>query len=246
MNKLTIVILTHRLDTRFDDSLDSALFADKVLVVTNGSQRYSPQQGHQVTTHHLIGEITDFAQARNQTLALVDTDWVFFLDSDEVVPKETAAKIRDAIKNQKISGIWLKRQDIFYGRALRWGEAGGQWLLRIGRREALHFERPVHEVAVIKGQQLRLHATVHHFAHANISEFWQAISSYSQLEAKYRLKQGEGFSLIQLVCYPLGKWIVNYIFKGGLFDGWRGLVYAYVMSCHSLMVRVFIYEATRK
>ena len=44
----------------------------------------------------------------------------------------------------------------------------------------------------------------------------------------------------------VAKFVSNYWLKAGFLDGWRGLIYAVVMSIHSLAVRVFIYEQQQK
>ena len=46
----------------------------------------------------------------------------------------------------------------------------------------------------------------------------------------------------QMIVYPIGKFINNFILELGFLDGWRGLIYAFIMSLHSLWVRVYWYE----
>jgi hypothetical protein len=112
------------------------------------------------------------------------------------------------------------------------------------RKRASQFVRPVHEIAQIEGKLHLSKITILHFAHQNINEFFQAIAGYAQIEAEHRQESRLPVWLLGLktIIYPLAKFCQNYFFKLGLLDGWRGLVYASLMSLHSLSVRVFSYE----
>lgn len=247
MNKVSVIIITHRTDDRFIKSVESAAFADEIIIVTFGNlslpdfhPKFSPK------IKHVRGgeQIQDFALARNQALEKASSEWVLFLDSDEIIEPSSVAIIQEKIQQPGLAGIFVQRQDVFYGRKLKWGETGRHWLLRLAARSTIHFERPVHEVAVVDGVKSMAPIVLLHYAHPTISDFWQAISRYSLMEAQYRANQNQRFSIWQLIFYPPAKFILNYFLKLGFLDGWQGLVYAIMMSIHSLMVRVFLYEAT--
>ena len=112
------------------------------------------------------------------------------------------------------------------------------------RKEASQFVRPVHEVAQIKGKVISSHISLLHFAHQTIAEFFQDITHYAKIEAEYqRDSRLSSFKLgLKTLIYPTLKFCQNFFCKLGFLDGWRGLVYAILMSMHSLMVRVFSYE----
>lgn len=82
--------------------LDSILTAvDEIIVVDTGStdrtvgilETYSRRYGH-VKLHHFKWT-NDFSAARNFSLSKVTKDWVFVVDSDDVLPAEDHGKIRE-------------------------------------------------------------------------------------------------------------------------------------------------------
>ena len=50
------------------------------------------------------------------------------------------------------------------------------------------------------------------------------------------------FSLFELLFFPVIKFIYSYIIQLGVLDGFAGLTMSYMMSIHSLCVRIKMYE----
>jgi len=221
---ISVIILKHRDDARLRDCVASVGWASEVKAVENKIA------------------ISDFAQVRNDALHEIKHDWVFFVDSDEVVDEATPKLLEPLLNQPNISGMTVKRVDIFLGKELHWGEVGNVRLLRIMKKNSAHFERAVHEVAKVEGNTIDSGIILRHYAHQSVSEFLQKIIFYIQIEAQLRAKNGERFQLWQLLLYPPAKFFVNYFLKLGFLDGWRGLIYATMMSIHSAGVRATLYE----
>jgi hypothetical protein len=185
--------------------------------------------------------LSDFAQIRNQAIAQATQPWVFLVDSDEVVTSESVTEIKRVLESNA-DGVRVKRSDAFYGQTLNWGEVKNVRVTRLGKKNKLRFVRPIHEVGVVEGQVVEAEIELKHYSHRSIAEFLQSVTSHAQREARFRQANGQNFSLFQLLIYPVAKIGYNLLFKLGILDGWRGVVYAVMMSLHSLLVRVFMYE----
>ena len=228
---LSIIILTHRNDERFEKCLASAQFAQEIIV-----------EKHE--------NIVDFSQARNNALKKTTQPWVFFLDSDEVISDDSVRVIEEILSNNNLDGVFIKRKDIFYGKILEWGEVRNVWLLRMFKKGKAKFVRPVHEKAIVQGSVKKMPIIINHHAHLSVAGFIEDISKYSEIEAKFRLKKSEkNFKknkiIIEMLIFPPAKFIFNFFLKLGFLDGWRGLIYAMTMSIHSIVVRIFLYELTK-
>lgn len=225
---LTVVILTNRHDKRFQAARRSAQRASEVLI--KDTQGKPP--------------ITNFSAVRNAMLTKAKHEWVLFLDSDEVIDEKSWPHIELCVRNNALSGMWVRRKDVFYGKTLHFGEAGNTWILRLVRKSTTKFIRPVHERARVEGETQRSRITLFHFSHPTLSDFLSDIARYAQLEARYQADTRLPVFLLGLktFLFPVGKFFMNYIVRFGFLDGWRGLAYALMMSLHSLWVRVFSYE----
>lgn len=243
---LTVIILTNRSDARFEKALNSVSWAAQVLVVNTNAQlqlddlkkEYNFELVHQPTNPDSF----NFSTLRNKAILIAKHEWIFFLDSDEWLPAKWVPEIIARMENKTCYAVSVKRQDIFLGRLMRWGEIGNVNLVRLGKKSYLRFSRAVHEIPFTDHFVCHSPLTIMHESHLSTGEFFSKISWYAQLEAKERLAQGSTFNLLEALLYPVGKFVVNYFLKLGLLDGWRGFIYALMMSCHSLFVRIYLYE----
>jgi len=181
--------------------------------------------------------ITDFAFLRNEALRLTTQEWVFFLDSDEVLQPFSTAKLQKTLQTTTASGFFCTRSDFFHGKQLHYGEAGKQKLIRLVRASATRFTGKIHEVAQVAGRVDQSELLVYHFSHESISEFIADVTKYAT-----QLGNNRDFSLFELLVYPPAKFVYTYIFLLGFLDGYRGLSYALIMTLHSITVRITAYE----
>lgn len=243
---ITIVILTHRADPRFINTLSSASWADQIIILDHHTQTdWRSVKIPANTTIIDVPKVSDFSVVRNSVWKSIATDWVLFLDSDEVITKELRTEIRSAMKREAIVGVSIPRRDIFLNQALHYGEVGNIRSLRLCRAGLGDWKGKVHEVLHVTGDVTTLNTPILHYPHQSIAQFVEKVSWYARLRAE-ELSKTKQFSLWQAVLFPLGKLVLNLVVKQGLRDGYRGIIYALVMSIHSLAVRANRYELEQK
>ncbi|MDZ7586323.1 MAG: glycosyltransferase family 2 protein [Patescibacteria group bacterium] len=253
--KLSAIILTKNgNDSKFKRAVESVKFADEVLVVKEKSS------------------INDFSGVRNRALDRAKGEWVVFVDSDEIVTAELKEEIlyrfrippslTDRLRELFVHGSWsairragksgmtgykLRRQDRFLGKWLKYGETANVRLLRLAKKDAGRWVRPVHEVWKVAGNVGELKNPLLHYSHDSIEGMVEKLDRYSGMEGEWRLgklgRLGELGILIEMVLFPVGKFIQNYIFRLGFLDGMAGFIHAGMMSGHSFLVRAKILNA---
>lgn len=249
ISDLTVVIITNKNDEKFIQSLKSAQVAEKVLVVDNNSgnnwRKLKTRFEFKLLSHEK--RIANFSKIRNEALESVKTPWVFFLDSDETLGENKAElenneqKIEKVIIDDLYDGVTIVRQDVFHNKALRYGEASDTKIIRLFKTDKGKFTRNVHEVAKINGSIGSSEIKVSHFSHENIAEFFMSVSKYAKLASKNE-RSSLLENIIKMMLFPVAKFVKNYILKLGFLDGYRGFIYAFLMSLHSFFVRVFYFE----
>lgn len=216
MNTISCIILNdHNRDIK--KTLESVKWCDEVIVWTKSVN-------------------SDWARARNEAMVTAKNEWVLFVDSDEVI----STPLRQGFAGQA-DGYFIKRRDIFWGHEMRFGEAGRTKLLRLGRKSAGKWVRKVHEYWDIKISE-ELDNVLIHYPHPTIKDFINQINFYTEIDSKELLKEGKKFSYFRLIVNPMGKFLKNYLLRLGFLDGIAGFVYAFMMSFHSLVVRVKMHE----
>lgn len=176
--------------------------------------------------------IKDFSAARNRLLKQQTAPWVLFLDSDETMSGPLP-------KLDKQYNYAFRRDDWFLGRKLKFGETANVWLTRLVQPATGRWRGRVHErfESNLQVEYLKVPRIVHR-RRLSISQFIDRLNYYSDLRAEEISK----FSAFELLVYPWVKFVKNYFWHLGLLDGMPGLIMAWCMSLHSLIVRVKVYE----
>ncbi|HUD19659.1 MAG TPA: glycosyltransferase family 2 protein [Patescibacteria group bacterium] len=237
------IILTHNDGNGIEKTLSKLMWCDELIVVDDDSTDDTIEKVKPFTSrvfkHNVNG---DFASQRNFGLSKTNSDWVLFIDSDETVSTDLEHEIQGAIERKEFAGYFLKRDDFMYGQKLTHGETGSVRLLRLGKKDAGIWRRSVHEVWDIKGPVGSINSPLQHFPHPNVAQFLDEINYYSTLNAKFMYDQGIHVNRLQIVCYPVAKFFVNYILRAGFLDGTPGAIMALMMSFHSFLTRAKLYQ----
>lgn len=246
---ISVVVLTHNDEVHLAKTLESLSWCDELIVVDDQSRDKSCEiakhHGASVFVHALQD---DFAAQRNFGLSKVKEDWVLFVDSDEIVTPELATEIKQltqalrdgesTIQNSKLkNGYYIRRKDFLFGRWLEHGETANVKLLRLARKDAGEWIRPVHEVWDVKGPTGELFHPLLHYPHQNVAQFLDEINRYSSLNAHYLYNQGVHVHWWHIIVYPKVKFFLNYIWYLGFLDGTGGIIVALMMSFHSFLTR---------
>ena len=244
---ISAVILTKDEEKNLQECLESVKWCDEVILIDDNSTdrtlEIAKKFGAKVFTHSLNN---DFAAQRNFGLEKVMGEWVLFVDADERISPDLKKEIMETIKKNNVNGFYLKRQDFFGGRALKYGETANVRLLRLGRKGKGEWQREVHEVWDIKGNINELKNPLLHFPHQTLSDFIDHINFHSTLHAQALKKEGVKPSLWRIIFYPKAKFIQNYIFRFGFLDGTPGIIVALMMSFHSFLARAKLYFLWKK
>lgn len=241
---LGVCIITNQTQTPiFAKCLASISTADEILIIDNNSGAdwkplLSSYQNMRVIPYPT--QITDFAAARTFGLKQMQSPWVLFLDSDEVLSQNGIVELRNLAKSP-IAGAMLHRHDVFHDKQLTVGEGGNKQLLRFVRVQAATVRGAVHEVIKVDGYVCTAHCTITHYAHPSVQEFFESIASYAQTAASHTTST-KLQNLLELLFFPLGKFCHALLIQCVWRDGWRGITYAFMMSLHSLFVRIYRYE----
>src|SRR3990167_3323477 len=240
---ISAVVLTKNEEKNIERCINSLLWCDKIVIIDDYSEDETiniiKNAKVKIFQRKLNG---DFAGQRNFGLEKASGEWVLFVDSDEIISKELASEIKSQIHNSKlktnkIDAFYIKRKDYFLGRWLKYGETGDIKFLRLARKVGGEWKGRIHEVWEVTGKIGKLKNPIQHFPHETVSEFLKEVNIYTDLVAQYWNEEGKKIGYREIVLYPIGKFIHNYIIRLGFLDGGEGFIIAAMMSFHSFLAR---------
>jgi len=246
---ISAVVLVKNQAEQLKECLASLRWCDEIVVIddysSDDSVKVAEIAGTRVFQHALNN---DFSAQRNYALEKVQTEWVLFVDADEVVSKSLAEEIYQQTSQflSSINGYYLKRQDSLFGKKLKFGESAFVKLLRVAKKDKGKWEGRVHETWKVTGEVGMFKNTLIHHPHPTIREFLSEINLYSTLRATELAERNVTVGWLEVIIYPSGKFFLNLIVRGGFLDGTVGIIMALMMSFHSFLVRGKLWQLRKQ
>lgn len=232
---LCIGILTLNEAHRIAQCIQSASFADQLLVIDSGSsdrtREIAEEMGAQV---HLYPDWQGFAEQRNRMLLHVSADYLFFLDADEIIPECLQREIRVAVASGE-RAVWKVYWDqVAFGRTLHLmaKTEGGVW--RLFRTEDLVcYEGVVHEHAVLRDPLTPVKAFRSRLLHHSRETVYGGLlkmAQYAQLGALRRVQAGRRGGVLRGLASATSNFIRLYIFRRGFLCGAQGFLFCLLVA----------------
>ncbi|WP_456479208.1 glycosyltransferase family 2 protein [Nautilia sp.] len=220
--KISVVIIASDSEKTIKKCLESVKEFDEVVLYLSGSTDATEQIAEKFDNVRIVkGYFDGFGNTKNRAVSYASNDWVFILDSDEVVTDGLKKEIAEL--KFECGCYYVGRMNNFFGRWIKHGGLYPDYTVRLYDRNKARFnENMVHESVVCSGKKCYLKNHMLHYAYENIEEFITKQNRYSSLNAKpNRLK-----ALIS----PVWTFFRMYVLKRGFLDGWEGFVIAKLYS----------------
>jgi len=172
--------------------------------------------------------IRDFSQARNRLLNNSKANWIFFVDTDEVISEKLKTEINESIQNSKFDAFKIKRKTFFLGKPI-----GIDYPIRLIKKGSGTWKRAVHEEFHFhpRGGSLRsgqLDNFLIHNTAADLRSYINKINRYSTMHAKENIKEGKKTNLLKIIVYPGLKFIQTFLDS-------KNFVFSLMQSFHSFL-----------
>lgn len=231
---LCIGILTMNEERRIEQCIQSARFADQIVVVDSGSKDQTVAIAQRLDAQvHTHADWQGFAVQRNRLLQYCTADYIFFLDADEVITPELQVEIQAAVRSnhpEVWETFWL---EVAFGRPLK-RILSRKSLPRLFRREMLlNFDGVVHEHANLsnpKAPRYTFQSPLLHYSRETIHDSLKKLTQYAMLGATKRAKKNRRGGVIRGLLSSFWMFIRLYFFKLAILEGGPGFLYSLFIS----------------
>src|ERR1041385_9174184 len=222
---LTVTIITLNEAAHIGAAIDSASFADEILVVDSGSSDGPTDIARGRGGRVVAREWTGYVDQKNFAAAQASHDWIFSLDADERVPPALADENRGILAaDPPYHGYRVPRVAFHLGRWIRTTDFYQDYQTRLyNRRFARWRGRYVHESVAVDGASGQLSNELQHYSFSDLRDHIQRINHCSTLSAKQMYEAGRRTGPVQILVHPPAAFLRNYILRRGFLDGTAGL-----------------------
>lgn len=220
---ISICILVKNAQETLRSTLDSTRSFPEVILLDTGSTDSTLSIAREYQNVKIFkSEFKGFGDLRNDMASLSAHDWIFALDSDEMISPPLLAEMKVLSLDPDVV-YSMPRHNFYNGKRIK----GCGWhpdrVARLYHRRHTRFsDDRVHESLLVQREQ-KLKSPIFHTPYRSTEDFLAKMQHYSSLFAQqYRYKKKSSFRIA--LAHAVFAFIRSYLFKRGLFDGAEGFM----------------------
>lgn len=245
MVRLSGIIITLNEEKNIKDAILSLKeVCDEVIIVDAFSKDNTVNIAKKLGAKVFQREWDNYVNQRNYAIDKANGEWILFIDADERLSSGLIREIKDRIikkGGEGYNGFLIPRKNWYLG---SWSKT---WypdrILRIFKK---NFGRWVggfaHEKIEVKGKIGKFKNPLLHYPYKNLFDQYQRNLKYALLMAKTYKEEGKKSNFFNLVLRPFFNFLKFLILKGGIFEGWRGIIYAFSYLAYSIQKYTILWE----
>jgi len=243
---LSLIMITRNAGGQLRAALESASFADEMVIVDSGSDddtvQIAASFGALVVHQSWLG----YGPQKQFAVGRAKHDWVLCLDADERVTPELARSIAATVASPAAGAYRMARRNRFLGRWLAHGEGYPDWSLRLfNRQRARWSDDLVHERVLSEEAIGTLDGDLLHESAETLETYLAKQNRYTTLQAERMLSQGRRPSVALLLGSPLVRFVKFYVVRLGFLDGLAGLVHIAIGCGNSFLKHAKLFALVR-
>jgi len=180
----------------------------------------------------ILVDVSDGKEAlgirKNRLVERAAYDWVFVLDTDEVVSTELITEVKRFVLNAtpNVHGLQIPYRNHIFGMPVHFGGERYSRIQLFRKPHGIFTPSPIHEHPVVEGRIDNASGAINHYSYRSLWGTLSKFTKYAWQVAGEKRKDREGVTLKKLFMYgPHMVW-ARAIKDQGWRDGWRGIVIA--------------------
>ena len=238
MPKVSVTIITLNEADQIGAAIDSAAWADEIVIVDCGSTDGTPDIARSKGAAVFSREWTGYVDQKNYAAGRASHDWIFSLDADERIPAPLAEEIRAVLAVESSARSYRGPRLTFHlGRWIRTTDFYPDFQTRLYDRRAARWRGVyVHESVAADGAVGRLRHDLEHYSFRDLHDQLDRINLYSTLAARQMYEAGRRANLFDLLLHPPAAFLRNYLLRRGILQGMAGLILS-IMNAYGVFLK---------
>lgn len=246
MTNITAIIHTRNAEEHLQAVIDHLKMFDSIMIVDMESTDKTLEIARANGCRILPVEDKGYGcpePVRDYAIKSAETDWVFFVDADEIIPKALSDKLIEiAASPGDVRGVRIARKNMLLN---GWNKSTyPDYQLRFMHRESAEWPPFVHSFPKIEGKIISLPKSRKNLAMIHIappiSAVMDRLNRYTTAEVVRRSKKP--VTLLGIIFKPWFRFFRSYILKGGFLHGISGYIAAKNDAVYLFFAMTKVYE----
>ncbi|WP_411811883.1 glycosyltransferase family 2 protein [Chryseobacterium scophthalmum] len=225
--KLSVAIITFNEERIIEKNLNSVHdLADEIIIVDSFSKDCTEEICSKFPKVKFIQQkFLGFGKQKNFAIEQCQSEWILFLDSDEIPDEEVKKSIKKIISEpQPEFNVYdVEFNNIFLGETLKyggWGNIKRERLFRKGHGK--YSEDIVHESFITTENKGKLKGKINHYTYKDIYHHIEKSNKYTSMMAEKMYKNGKKSNIFKILFKPMFQFFKSYFLRLGFLDGLVG------------------------
>lgn len=243
---VTILIPTLNERAQIAECVRHVAWADEVVVADGGSDDGTGDLAREAGARVIDVPGVTIAAQRNAGIAAARNAWVFALDADERIPPDLAREVGAAVANPRHEAYAVSRRNFYLGRLMHRAGWGGNWAVRLFRRERRFVERRVHEGLEPVADVGRLTVPLDHTPYRDLAHHLRKVDLYARWGAEDLWDRGRRARFTDVLLRPPFTFVRSYLLQLGILEGWHGAVLSGLSAYNVFLKYARLWEIERQ
>lgn len=246
---LSVVILTYNSEETIADCIESLKPLNaEIIIIDSGSKDRTIEIAERLGAKIFKREFKNFSDQRNFAVDKTHGEWVLFIDSDEIAPRDFCKEVLNTIQNydkySNIGGYFIKRKTFFL-------KKDWQMTDRVQRLfykdKFIKWEGVIHETPKINGEYGQIICPVLHFTHRDLSSMVEKTNAWSGYEAELRFKSSHPkMSTWRFFRVMITAFLNSYVKEKGYKNGTAGVIESIFQAFSMFITYAKLWELQEK
>lgn len=248
MEKITAIIVVKNNPPYILKTISSIEdFVKEIIVVDIGIDNNlvnTLKKNKKISIHKINKDIQYVELIREKVKNLAKTEYVLFLDPDEVIQPKLKTLIKSNLNNYDYFKI--PRKNIIFDKWIKHSRWWPDYQIRLFKKDKVFWPEIIHSQPKIIGKGLEIEAdenlAIIHYNYQNLDQYLEKAQRYAKSEAKQFIKENKVFTFKDVINKALNEFISRYFADLGYKDGIHGFILSFLQMFYYFLVYFYYLE----
>lgn len=251
MEKITAIIVVKNNSPYILKTISSIEdFVKEIVIVDIGIDNKlinTLKKNKKINIHKINKDIQYVELIREKVKNLAKTEYIIFLDPDEVIQPKLKTLIKSNLNNYDYFKI--PRKNIIFDKWIKHSRWWPDYQIRLFKKDKVFWPEIIHSQPKIIGKGLEIEAdenlAIIHYNYQNLDQYLEKAQRYAKSEAKQLIKEDEIFTFKDAINKALNEFISRYFADLGYKDGIHGFILSFLQMFYYFLVYFYYLESKK-
>ncbi|WP_419173392.1 glycosyltransferase family 2 protein [Halobacteriovorax sp.] len=242
-NNLSVIILSSNNEGTIERTLESVKDFKKIILIDDYSSDATLDIAKRYENLEVVqNKFEGFTAQRNFGLSVCESEWCFFIDSDEAVTAELIDHLKKLDVENNIDSIRVYRTEYLDGKEISHGQGHSSYQKRIHRTKNVTYKGEVHEWPEFSGQDRLIPKDFRllHYPDRDLHSIVTKVHKYAKLRGDILINKNSRTNIFKIVL--LLNWHTFRLLLASIGTGWRGNIEVMMSVAERLIANLYLYE----